>query len=106
MISFDQTFAVTIARFVGYALSGVKRIQGIGLAAEENDKSGPNILLLGQLLYVGQLIYRLLGLGILILLGVCGTLLLRHDFAKGSNPSVARVAWGITVFSSCLELYT
>jgi O-antigen/teichoic acid export membrane protein len=32
MISFDQTFAVTVARFVGYALSGVKKIQGLGLA--------------------------------------------------------------------------
>lgn len=106
MISFDQTFAVTIARFVGYALSGVQRIQGIGLAPEESEKFGPNVLLLGQLLYVGQLLYRLLGLGILLLLGVFGTLLLRHDFGKGSNPTIAWVAWGITVFSSCLELYT
>ena len=106
LITFDQMFAVTIARFVGYAMRGVPELQSVGLTAVTDENAPPNTALLGRLLGVTKRIYHLLSLGIFILLGVFGTILLAPDLAKSSDPKIAWAAWIITVASACLELYT
>jgi O-antigen/teichoic acid export membrane protein len=104
--TFDVMFAITISRFVGYALRGVPELQSMGIATVGRENVGPNVALLSKLLGVTKRIYHLLSLGILILLGICGTLLLLPDFQKASHPAIAAGAWAITVCSACLELYT
>ncbi len=106
LVTFDQMFALTVSRFVGYAMRGVTELQAVGIATVEGGNTQPNVVLLGRLLAVTKRIYHLLSLTILILLGVFGTLLLFPDFQKSSQPHVAWAAWGITVVSACLELYT
>jgi len=105
LLTFDLMFAITISRFVGYALRGVSELQSIGIATVETQNAGPNAVLLSKLLGVTRRIYHLLSLAILILLGVFGTLLLLPDFQKATHPNIARTAWTITVISACLELY-
>ncbi len=106
LLTFDQMFSLTISRFVGYAMRGVKELQSIGIATVENGDGSPNVELLSQLLGVTKRIYHILAVGILLLLGVFGTLLLLPDLQKASDPGIARAAWAITVTSACLELYT
>ena len=106
LLTFDQMFSVTIVRNVGYAMRGIAEIQPQGIAMIEEKDSAPNTILLGQLLAATRQIYRYLSLGILILLGIGGTLVLLPYFGETSNPSVTRAAWVITIISACLELYT
>ncbi|MGZ8939677.1 MAG: hypothetical protein ACXW32_10745, partial [Limisphaerales bacterium] len=107
LFTFDQMFSTTIARNVGYAMRGVADLQGQGvMALDENRNSGPNVPLLGQLLSATKRIYRLLSLGILLLLGTGGTWLLLPYFPETSSPTIARIAWLVTILSACLELYT
>lgn len=106
LLTFDQVFAVTISRFVGYAMRGVTEIQSVGIATIDNERAEPNTVLLGRLLGVTKHLYHLLSLAIFILLGVFGTLLLLPAFQKASDPKIAYAAWGITVASACIELYT
>ena len=106
LFTFDQMFSVTIARNVGYAMQGITDIQAQGIATVEEKGSGPNEELLGQLLSSTKRVYRYMALGILVLLGIGGTLLLLPNFPQTSSPTVARIAWIITIISACLELYT
>jgi O-antigen/teichoic acid export membrane protein len=106
LLTFDLMFAITISRFVGYALRGVSELQSIGISTVATENAGPNIALLSKLLGVTRRIYHLLSVAILILLGLFGTLLLRPDFQKATHPPIAWAAWAITVVSACLELYT
>jgi hypothetical protein len=106
LFTFDQTFAVTITRSVGYAMRGIVDLQAQGIAIPEEKEFAPNTVLLGQLLSATRQIYRYLSLGILILLGIFGTLVLRSYFGDTSHPQLARAAWLVTIISACLELYT
>jgi hypothetical protein len=106
LLSFDQMFAVTISRNVGYAMRGIADIQPQGIAVIEKKNLEPNTVLLGQLLSATRKIYQYLALAILILLSAGGTLVLLPYFAETSNPPLTRAAWVITIISACLELYT
>ena len=106
LLSFDQMFAVTIVRNIGYAMRGISEIQAQGIAPVEEKDSGPNVILLGQLLSTTKRIYRYLSAGILVLLGVLGTLVVVPHFPETSSPQVTQIAWLITIVSACLELYT
>src|SRR5688572_21708571 len=106
LLSFDQMFAVTISRNVGYAMRGITDIRAQGIAVMEEKDLQPNAVLLGQLLSATRQIYRYLAVAILLLLSGGGTLLLLPYFGQTSNPAVARAAWVITIISACLELYT
>jgi O-antigen/teichoic acid export membrane protein len=105
LLTFDLMFAITISRFVGYAIRGVSELQSIGIATVMTENAGPNAALLSKLLGVTRRIYHLLSLAILILLGVFGTLLLLPDFQKATHPNIAQAAWAVTVVSACFELY-
>src|SRR5688572_12828034 len=87
LLSFDQMFAVTISRNVGYAMRGIADIQAQGIAVIEEKNATPNAVLLGQLLSATRQIYRYLALAILIALGIGGTLLLMPYFGQTSNPA-------------------
>ena len=106
LITFDMMFGTTITRNVGYAMRGIMEIQAQGIAALTEKDREPNYTLLGQLLSATQKIYRYLALGILVLLGVGGTLMISPHFDQTSSPGITRLAWGITIISACLELYT
>lgn len=106
VISFEMMFAVTVTRNVGYAMGGITDLQPHGISVMERKESGPNFELLGQLLSATRQIYRYLAIGILVLLGLGGTLLLLPHFDQTSSPAVTRLAWVITIFSAALELYT
>lgn len=106
LLSFDAMFGVTVTRAIGYALRGVERIPSIGIATVEDDNRPPNTKLLGQVLGATKHLYSYLAIAIVVLLGVVGSSMLSPFFPKTSNPAVARIAWGIMVFSACLELYT
>ncbi len=106
LVTFDQMFSLTLSRNVGYAMRGISDIQAQGIAALEEKDSGPNAVLLGQLLSATRRIYRYLSLGILALLGVGGTLVVLPFFGETSSPSTTKLAWLVTIISACLELYT
>ena len=106
LYTFDHMFSVTIARNVGYAMRGITDLRSEGVAAVEHKDSGPNVPLLGQLLSATRRIYRFLSLGILVLLGTGGTWVLLRHFPETSSPTIARLAWLVTIVSACLELYT
>jgi hypothetical protein len=101
----DATFSVTIARNVGYALSGVKDLQAVGIAELHEDRE-PNLRLLSDLLKATTRLYLYLCTFLMLLLGVGGTLLLADKFKETSSLKIAVAAWIVTLVSSPLELYT
>jgi hypothetical protein len=104
--TFDAMFSVTIARNVGYAMSGVADIQSMGIASGADAGTPPNGVLLGQLFSTTRLLYRYLSLGILFILGAGGTMVMIPFMEKSADPASAWQAWIITIAGACLELYT
>ena len=104
--SLDAMFSTTIVRHVSYAMRGVSDIQSLGLGENTTVADQPNYVLLGQLFSATKLLYRSICLVILALQGIGGTLLIYRLGTQTSNPTITWTAWTITVFGSCLELYT
>lgn len=101
----DSVISVTVARNVGYAMSGVKELRSFGVVVAE-EKRGPNTELLGQLLVACRYAYGILSVTIFIFLFTAGYFAVRGLVPTTASPSLTWIAWGLLVLSAPLEVYT
>ena len=101
----DLGFAVSIGRAVTYAMGGATKLQAMGLVAQQV-KARPNQTMLWQLLHTTRHLYRLLSLGVLLLVGLGGTLFIRHAVPQTSYPGITWAAWTITLTAIVWEIYS
>lgn len=101
----DLGFSVSIGRAVNYAMGGATRLQAMGVAAEPGTGE-PNQALLWQLLHATRRLYRLLALGVVILIGVGGTLFIWQAVPQTSSPTITWAAWSVTLASLTWDIYS
>lgn len=103
----DLGFSVSIGRAVSYAMGGATELQAMGMATTPPVvNASPNQALLWQLLHTTQHLYRLLAIGLLVLIGSCGTIFIHHAVAQTSSPSMTWIAWGMTLAAMGWDLYS
>jgi hypothetical protein len=101
----DFGFGPTIGRFVGYAMGGATSFQTHGLEKPGNS-AAPNYTLLWQLLFSSRALYRLLVLGLLLVLGGWGTYLVEMRIQETSSASITRLAWLATLLAALFDIYS
>ncbi|HLH57254.1 MAG TPA: hypothetical protein VKY92_26980 [Verrucomicrobiae bacterium] len=101
----DFGFGPTIGRFVGYAMGGATSLQTHGLAKSESS-GAPNYTLLWQLLFTSRSLYRILLLGLLLILGVWGTYLVELRIQETSSVAITRFAWLATLVAALFDIYS
>ena len=101
----DFGFGPTIERFVGYAMGGATSFQTRGLVKPANP-AAPNYTLLWQLLFSSRVLYRLLVLGLLLVLGAWGTYLVEMRIQETSSALITRLAWLATLFAALFDIYS
>lgn len=101
----DLGFAVSIGRAVNYAMGGATKLQAMGVVNEPGP-GVPNQHLLWQLLHTTRQLYRILSLGVLVLVGVGGTLLIWHAVPQTSSPGMTWAAWIVTFVSMAWDIYS
>ena len=101
----DFGFGPTIGRFVAYAMGGAESLQAEGLVKSQTEK-GPNYPLLWQLLFTTRTLYRMLSLGLLVLLGAWGTYMVEMRINETASPLVTRLAWAATLFAAVFDIYS
>ena len=102
----DFGFASTIGRFVAYAMAGAKTIQAQGLGAPPAGAAQPNYALLWRLVRTARTLYRYIAMVSFVVMGVWGTVLVHSKVGETASPSVTWMAWGITLTSATLDMYT
>jgi O-antigen/teichoic acid export membrane protein len=100
----DFGFSASIGRAVSYAMGGATELKADGFVPAENP-SGPNHILLWQLLHTTRRLYAALAIGTLVLLGVLGTAYVALKVQETSVPMMTWIAWGITLISCVWEIY-
>jgi O-antigen/teichoic acid export membrane protein len=101
----DFGFGPTIGRFVGYAMGGATSFQTHGLAQPGNSPA-PNYTLLWQLLFTSRALYRLLVLGLLLVLAAWGTYLVEMRIQETSSAWITRLAWLATLLAALFDIYS
>lgn len=101
----DLGFAVSIGRAVNYAMGGATKLQAMGVAPQQASSS-PNQTMLWQLLHTTRQLYRLLSVGVLLLVGVGGTLFIRQAVPQTSAPGTTWAAWIVTLVAVAWEFYS
>ena len=101
----DVAFSFNIGRYVGYAMAGAQRLQPQGIDYSRTDV-GPNYKLLWELLIGTQALYRLLALGVILILGVAGTAVVGLRIDETSSPPRTWIAWTITLVAAAWEIYS
>jgi O-antigen/teichoic acid export membrane protein len=104
----DLGFLTAIDRAVGYAMGGAPDLKAQGLMTNESQKSTPtpNLKLLWELLSTTRSLYGILSVLLLIVLSLSGTFVVAYKVAETSSPARTWLAWGVTLFSAVLELYS
>jgi len=100
----DFGFGPTIGRFVSYAMGGAESIQAQGVG-KPGSSTQPNYLLLWQLLFTTQRLYRYLSVALLAVLGAWGTYVVELRIYETSSPLLTRLAWGVTLLAAVLDIY-
>lgn len=100
----DFGFSPTIVRFVSYAMGGAETLQAQGFTAATGQ--GPNRRLLWQLFFTTRSLYRYLALAVFVLVGAWGTYMVEMRVYETPLPTVARVAWAITLVATVLDIYS
>jgi O-antigen/teichoic acid export membrane protein len=101
----DLGFAPSIGRAVNYAMGGATQLQAMGVANEPGP-GRPNQVLLWQLLHTTRRLYRLMALGVFLLLGLGGTLFIGPTVPETSAPAVTWAAWVVTLISLAWDAYS
>lgn len=104
----DIGFAASIDRAIGYAMSGATELKADGMVhhASPEGEAGPNYPLLWKLVAVTRRLYRILSIGVLVVLGGWGTYVVSLGVDETSSPQLTWIAWGLTVLSGGLEMYS
>lgn len=100
----DFGFAVSVGRFVSYAMGGAEDIKAHGMGAKTTTTT-PNYQLLWHLLFTTRRLYSWLSLIALILAGLFGTAMVGMAIEETTSPELTWVAWVITLSSMVLEVY-
>jgi len=100
----DFGFSPTIGRAVSYAMAGATELKPDGFTPAEKP-SGPNQVLLWQLLYTTRRLYGMLALLTLVLLGIFGTLYVGWKAAESSSPMMTWIGWAIMIVAAVWEIY-
>jgi hypothetical protein len=95
-----------IDRFVVYAMGGATEFKPFGMAAPVGQQTGPNYPLIWKLLFVTRRLYLFLTLALVVILGSVGTILVQLRISETQNPSHTWLAWGLTLVSTAVELYS
>jgi hypothetical protein len=101
----DGVLSVTIARNVAYAMRGVRDLKQFGVAHAEPG-AGPNLQLLGQLLYITRRAYGWMSFIVFLVLAGGGSFSLHGIVPETSSPFATWTAWWLLVISAPFELYT
>jgi O-antigen/teichoic acid export membrane protein len=101
----DFGFSVTIARFVGYAVSGADSLQAKGYVPVSG-AGGPNHALLWQLYFAACRLYRYLSLAVLLVTAVWGVYLVELRIEEVPSALAARLALVVTVAAAALDVHS
>ncbi len=101
----DFGFGPTISRFVSYAMGGAEALQAQGVAKAEGIRP-PNYRLLWELLSTTRTLYRVLALGLLVVLGAWGTYVVELRIHETAAVPLTRLAWGVTLISAVWDIYS
>ena len=101
----DFGFSVTIARFVGYAVSGADSLQAKGFVPVAGN-CGPNHTLLWQLYFAACRLYRYLSLAVLLVTAAWGVYLVELRIEEVPSALIARLALAVTVAAAALDVYS
>jgi O-antigen/teichoic acid export membrane protein len=101
----DFGFGPTIGRFIGYAMGGAVTLEAQGVSRAEKT-SGPNYVLLWELLVTTRRLYRYLTLALFLILGTGGTFLVGRVVHQTSSPLITWLAWVTTLVSTLFDIYS
>ncbi len=101
----DLGFSVSIGRAINYAMGGATRLQAIGLASQPGS-GAPNQVMLWQLLHATRRLYRLLSVGVLLVVGAGGTLFIGHAVPQTTSPQITWAAWAVTLVAVAWDFYS
>lgn len=104
----DMGFAASIDRAIGYAMSGTSGLKSEGMVhhAPVGIPDGPNYVLIWRLIMATRSLYRILSIGVLLVLGSWGTFVVSLRVEETSNPQLTWIAWSLTLLSGILEMYS
>ena len=92
----DLGFVTAIDRSLSYAMGGATELKAHGVPDVGSTPGAPNFSLLWKLLFTTATVYRLLALGVLIVLGAWGTFITSLRVAETSSALHTWLAWGLT----------
>lgn len=103
----DLGIVTAIGRATSYAMGGARELRPQGMAeAEEKDQPhSPNFQLLWKLMFTTRSIYRILSLGVLLVMGAWGTYVTSIKVHETSDPARTWLAWGLTLACAVFETY-
>lgn len=101
----DLGFSVSIGRAVNYAMGGATKLQAMGMASQ-TVATVPNQTMLWQLLHATRHLYRLLAVGVILLLGTSGTLFIWQVVPQTSSPGTTWAAWIVTLVAMAWDIYS
>ena len=101
----DCGFSVSIARYISYAMGGATDLVAEGLIAKQTP-APPNFGLLWRLLGTTRKLFRYLSVLTFLVLGLGGTYAVNLRVQETSSPQLTWLAWGVTLFSAILEIYS
>jgi Na+-driven multidrug efflux pump len=87
-------------------MAGSTELKAQGLGPPETNNRDPNFQLLWKLLFTTRWVYRFLSFGVFIVLGAWGSYVTQIRIAETSDPSMAWLAWGLTLAGIVFEIYS
>jgi O-antigen/teichoic acid export membrane protein len=103
----DLGFLTSIDRAISSAMSGTKSLQVEGVADRAPGQVvAPNYDLLWKLLDATRRLYRILSVGVLLLLGAWGSYVVGIGVEESSHPTLTWLAWGLTLAGGVIEMYS
>lgn len=104
----DMGFAASIDRAIGYAMSGTSELKAKGMVSHDSSggTKGPNHVLLWRLITATRSLYRILSIGVLLILGSWGTFVVSLRVDETSSSQLTWFAWSLTLLSGILEMYS
>lgn len=102
----DLGFRDSIDRAISYAMGGSAELPAQGLPALQTTTAAPNYSLLWKLVFSCRTLYRILAVGVFLILGCWGTYVVSLRVHESSNPALTWVAWGLTLLGAVFEMYS
>jgi len=102
----DLGFLTAIDRSISYAMGGATDLKAHGVPDKPDSTGAPNFALLWKLLWTTRTVYRLLAVGVLLVLGAWGTFITSLRVSETSSASHTWWAWGLTLIGAVFEIYS